>query len=169
MHIFTKIRTLSAIVCLMVVLVRCGSNNDSHGNQPSESQTVYKDSTGIPTSENEPDTIRQAEKIYQQVKFKIPDGIDKSHFVVAFYDEPCKCPIVIVYDDAKHKKATRITFYPDGRTFRKTLIPQSGSSFGERFVDWPEDKPHYEIYPAIVQYVYTSGSIGATYEVLQVE
>lgn len=168
-HILIKVRTLLAIVYLMFVLVRCGSNSEGDRNQYLESQTRYKDSTGTPTSEAETDSFRRSEEISKKLKFKIPAGIDESRFVVAFYDTLCKCPIAIFYDDAKRRKATRITFYPDGRTFRKKLIPQSPSSFGERFEDWPEDKPHYEIYPAIVQYVHTNGSVWATYEVLQAE
>ncbi|MCF0065825.1 hypothetical protein MUK70_03575 [Dyadobacter chenwenxiniae] len=91
------------------------------------------------TDKSERDSIQYSEFVPKEATFNIPEGINRSRFVVAFYDSLCKCPTAMAYDDSKKKRASRITFYPDGTTDRKKLIPISASSFGERFEDWPDD------------------------------
>lgn len=170
--------SILVLLAIAVLLFMNKPATRNGGSIPIETQTVEKDVQpeihdkitvkSAMTDKSESDSIQNPEFAPKEASFIIPEGINRSRFVVAFYDSLCKCPTAIVYDDSKKKRASRIIFYPDGTTDRKKLIPLSASSFGERFEDWPEDKPHYEIYPEIVQYIHTSGSIGATYDVLKV-
>lgn len=164
-----KFFVVSLLACLASILACCIGKRADSSNHTQDEQPSVIDSTNLPEQKSKTDTIRSSARTSDKAKFKVPYGIEKSRLVVAFYDSLCTCPVAIVYDDSKKTKATKIIYNTDGSLSKKKLVPLSSFEFGERFEDFPEDKPHWDVYPAIVKYVHTNGSIGATFEVLEVE
>jgi hypothetical protein len=150
--------TLSLVGCV-------GKSNDDmqHPSHLDESHSKSVDSgSAVSQPSIEVDSTRDNRKTF----FRIPKIVDKDLFVVAFYNEVDGCPEAIIYNDSKKKSASKITYFTDGTTTKSRLVPESDRSFREIYDEFPEDKPHYVIYPAQVKFIHTNGSIGATFQVM---
>lgn len=149
-----------------LVMFGCGKKNNDEEQHPSlvvENHTKSVDSSdAVSMTHIGVDSIRDNRKTY----FRIPRNIDKDLFVVAFYNEVADCPEAIMYNDRRKKSASKVSYHNDGTTSVSKLVPESDGSFREIYEEFPEDKPHYVIYPEQVKFVHTNGSIGATFKVL---
>lgn len=160
------LKKLFIIALASASLIGCGKRSSDQEQHPSvmdASHTKTVDSSSaVSQSPKAIGSIRDSRKAF----FRIPKNVDKDLFVVAFYNEVDDCPEAIIYNDAKKKSASKITYFADGTTARSELVPELDGSFREIYDDFPEDKPHYVVYPGQVKFVHTNGSVGATFQVL---
>lgn len=164
-----RIRVLVIITFVTIVMVRCGEKVEE-----TENETRQLTQSNLELVEAKDDSAHTAvieipKETIKSKTFKIPKGVDRKLFVVAFYDELADYPMAIVYNNSRKKSATLMTFYKDGGISESKLVPESSRSFREIYDDYPEDRPHYVIHPSTVEFVHTSGSIGGTYPILEVE
>ncbi|MDQ6482410.1 hypothetical protein [Dyadobacter sp. LHD-138] len=161
-----KLKSVVIAVFATLAMLGCWKKSNDEEQHPSlvaESQTKSVDSNAaVSRTQIGVDSIRDNRKTF----FRIPEDVDKDLFVVAFYNEVEDCPEAIIYNDAKKKSASKITYFDDGTTFQHKLVPESDGSFREIYDEFPEDKPHYIINPSQVKFVHSNGSIGATFRVL---
>nr|WP_298935504.1 hypothetical protein [uncultured Dyadobacter sp.] len=164
----TKVYTLTVLVFLTVAFVRCGKKTDQSYTSTLESP-IDSVPIEVPKTTEDNQVTSEGESKKSTPTFKLPSDIDRQLFVVAFYDHRFDTPVAIAYNDSRRKRATLFTYNSDGSVSTSKLVAESEMSFREIFECCPEDKPHWEVYPAIVKYVHTNGSIGATFDVLEVE
>jgi len=159
-------RSILSVACATLFLLGCEKKNKDAREQPSLVAESQVDSVEINNNVSQISAVIDSILSSKETSFQIPKNIDRDLFVVAFYNEANDCQEAIIYNNAKKKSASKITYYHDGTTSISKLVPESDGSFREIYEEWQEDRPHYVIYPAIVKFIHTNGSIGATFPVL---